>query len=233
MELVPTEDGGGVTKYVIDSAFDVGIYVVLAAVVGEKRVLMAEEAAVLKYGAVAAIGYGDGLSGVARCVFEGDVVGLEARAIDLDGFGEEGPAGRFGVERVGDDDILGRFAQAGERDVKMIPRDDDAFGVGAGDDLDIDAAGMSSEGVLVKRVLNSRKGGEGFTAWISLRGGGVDAYVDVDGVERRGENEHRGNEKVSDWGDRRRLWVMWQGVVRGFRCQCRPAGGSRGRCWRC
>jgi hypothetical protein len=218
VEFVPIEDGGGVAKYVIDSTFDVGIDVVLAAVVGEKRVLMAEEAAMLEDGAVTAIGYGDGLSGVARCVFEGDVVGLEARAVDLDGFGEEGPAGRFGVQRVGDDNILGRLAQADEGDVRMILRDDDAFAVGAGDDLDIDAASMSSEGVVVERVLHGRKGGEVLTAWINVRGGGVDADVDVDGVKREGENEHRGNEEASHWGDRRRLWVMWQGVVRGFRC---------------
>ena len=91
MEFVPIEDGGGVAKYVIDSAFDIGIDVVLAPVVGEKRVLMAEEAAMLEDGALAAIGYGDGLSGVVRSVFEGDVVGLEARAVDLDGFRKKVP----------------------------------------------------------------------------------------------------------------------------------------------
>lgn len=41
----------------------------------------------------------------------------------------------------------------------MILRDDDSFAAGAGDDLDIDAAAMSSEGVVAERVLNGRKGG--------------------------------------------------------------------------
>ena len=87
------EDGGGVAEDEVDAALDVGVDVVLAAVVGEERVLMAEEAAVFEDGAVAAVGDGDGLAGVAGGVLEGDVVGLEAGAVDLDGFGEEGSAG--------------------------------------------------------------------------------------------------------------------------------------------
>ena len=101
------EDGGGVAEDVVDAAFDVGVDVVLAAVVGEECVLMAEEAAVLEDGAVAAVGYGYGLAGVAGGVLEGDVVGLEAGSVDLDGFGEEGAAGYAGVERVSDDYVGG------------------------------------------------------------------------------------------------------------------------------
>ena len=68
---------------------------------------MAEEAAVFKDAAVAAVGYGDGLTGVACGVLEGDVVRFEACPVDLYGFGEEGSAGDLGVERVGDDDVGG------------------------------------------------------------------------------------------------------------------------------
>src|ERR1019366_7412837 len=118
---------------VVDAAFDVGVDVVLAAVVGEQRVLMAEEAAVLEDAAVATVGYGDGLAGVptpasklagdpgvAGGVFKGDVIRFETRSIDLDGFGEEGSAGDAGAEGVGDDDVGGGFAEADEGDVVVI-----------------------------------------------------------------------------------------------------------------
>ena len=140
VEFGVVEDGGGVAEDEVDAAFDVGVDVVLAAVVGEERVLMAEEAAVLEDAAVAAVGYGDGLAGVAGGVLEGDVVGLEAGAVDLDGFGEEGAAGGLGVERVGDDDVFGGFAHADEGDVGVVLGDDDALVIGAGGDLDEDAA---------------------------------------------------------------------------------------------
>ena len=93
VEFGAVEDGGGVAEDEVDAAFDVGVDVVLAAVVGEESVLMAEEAAVFEDAAVGAVGYGDGLAGVAGGVFEGEVVGFEAGAVDLDGLGEEGAAG--------------------------------------------------------------------------------------------------------------------------------------------
>ena len=60
--------------------------------------------------AVGANRRGDGLPGIAGGVFEGDVIGLEAGAVDLYGFGEEGAAGLLCIERVGDHDVLGRSA---------------------------------------------------------------------------------------------------------------------------
>ena len=49
------KDGGGVAEDVVDAALDVGVDVVLAAVVGEERVLVAEEPAVLEDGAIGAV----------------------------------------------------------------------------------------------------------------------------------------------------------------------------------
>ena len=92
------EDGGGVAEDEVDATFDVGVGVVLAAVVGEECVLMAEEAAVLEDGAVGADGGGYGLTGVAGGVLEGEVVGLEAVTVDLRGLSEEGAAGSLGVQ---------------------------------------------------------------------------------------------------------------------------------------
>ena len=48
VDLVAVEDGGGVAEDEVDTAFDVGVDVVLAAEVGEECVLMAEEAAVFE-----------------------------------------------------------------------------------------------------------------------------------------------------------------------------------------
>ncbi len=134
------EDGGGVAEDVVDAAGDEAVEVVLAAEVGEEGVLMAEEADVLEDGAVGADGGGDGLAGVAGGVFEGEVVGFEAVAVDLGGFGEEGAAGGAGVEGVGDDGVFGLGAEAEEGDVPVVLGDDDALVVGAGGDLDEDAA---------------------------------------------------------------------------------------------
>ena len=109
MDLGVVEDGCGVAEDEVDSAFDVGVDVVLAAVVGEEGVLVAEEAAVLEDGAVGADSSGYGLAGVAGGVLEGDVVGLEAGSVDLDGLSEEGSASVFGVEGIGDDVSSGRL----------------------------------------------------------------------------------------------------------------------------
>src|SRR5260370_1126382 len=78
---------GGSAEDVGGAALDVGVDVILAAVVGEEGVLVAEEATVLEYGSIAAVGSRDRLAGVAGGILEGDVVGLEAGAVDLDGFG--------------------------------------------------------------------------------------------------------------------------------------------------
>ncbi len=64
------EDGGSVAEDEVYAAFDVGVDVVLAAVVGEEGVLVAEEAAALEDGAVGADGDGDGLAGVAGGVLK-------------------------------------------------------------------------------------------------------------------------------------------------------------------
>lgn len=150
------EDGGGVAEDEVDAAFDVGVEVVLAAVVGEEGVLVAEEAAVLEDGAVGADGGGDGPAGVAGGVLEGDVVGLERGAVDLDGFGEEGSAGLFGVKAVGDDGVFGALAGADEGEVGVVLGDDDALVIGAGGDLYIDAGGFS---VFAEGVGGARGGG--------------------------------------------------------------------------
>ena len=192
MELVVVEDGGGIAEDVVDATLDVGVDVVLAAVVGEERVLVAEEAAMLEDAAVAAVGDSDGLAGVAGGVLEGDVIGLEAGAVDFDCLGKEGAAGGARVERVSDDDVGGRLAEADEGDVVVVLSDDDALVVGAGDDLDVDAAGCAvgigrGEGVVVECVDDGGEGGEVFVAGRGGAGGGIDADMDIGGEDRKGE----------------------------------------------
>ena len=140
VDLGAIEDGGGVAEDEVDTAFDIGVDIVLAAVVGKQRVLVSEEAAVFEDAAVGAVGYGDGLAGVAGGILEGDVVGFEAGAVDLDGFGEESAPGGFGVEGVRDDDIFGGFACTDEGDVGVVLRNDDPLVIGSGGDLDVDAS---------------------------------------------------------------------------------------------
>ena len=85
LQLGAVEDGGGVAEDEVDAAGDEAVEVVLAAEVGEEGVLVAEEADVAEDGAVGADGGGYGLAGVAGGVFEGEVGGLEAVAVDLGG----------------------------------------------------------------------------------------------------------------------------------------------------
>jgi hypothetical protein len=71
--------------------------------------------------------------------------------------------------------------------------------VGAGDDLDEDAAGSavgigSGEGVVVEDVLNGREDGAIFVAGCGERSGRVDADVDVGGVKWEGKIEEKGDE---------------------------------------
>ena len=194
MEFGAVEDGGGVAEDEVDAALDVGVDVVLAAVVGEEGVLVAEEAAVLEDGTVGADGGGDGLAGIVCCVLKGEVVGLEAVAVDLGGLGEEGSAGGPGVQGVGDDDLLRGLAHAEEGDVGVVLGDDDALVIGAGGDLDEDAAGravgtFARERVMVKGHLDGGEFGDGFDAGFE---DGVDAYVDVLREGCGGEEEEGG-----------------------------------------
>ena len=129
---------------------------------------MAEEAAVLEDGAVAPDGDGDGLAGVAGGVLEGEVVGLEAGTVDLDGFGEEGPAGLLGVERVGDDDVFRGFAHADKSDVGVVLRDDDPLVIRAGSDFDEDSPTRACEGMVIHRHLDGGELGGGFNAGLDV-----------------------------------------------------------------
>ncbi len=156
----------------------------------------------LEDGAVGADGGGDGLAGVAGGVLEGEVVGFEAVAVDLGGFGEEGAAGGFGVEGVGDDDVVGGLADAEEGDVLVVLGDDDALVVGAGGDLDEDAAAGAGEGVMVERVLDGGEDGLLFAAGLfgaGMGGAGLDADVDVLG--EGGSGEEKEGEQAASHGE--------------------------------
>ena len=196
------EDGGGVAEDEVDAALDIGVDVVLAAVVGEERVLMAEEAAVLEDGAVGANSDGDGLTGVAGGVFEGEVVGFETGAVDLDGFRKEGAASLFGIQAVGDDDVFGRVAGAEKRDVGVVLRDVDALMIRTGRDLDEDATAATGPGMMVERHLDGGEFGGAFDAGLHVGG---DANVDVLGVERGDEKEGERQKEKAHWGVAARL----------------------------
>src|ERR1035441_5965739 len=143
VDLGVVEDGSGVAEDEVDAALDVGVDVILAAVVGEERVLMAEKAAVLEDGSIGAHCGRDSLTSVAGGVFKSQVVCLKSCAVDLDSFSEEGSTGLFGVKAVGDDHIGGRLAHADQRDIGVVLRNDDALVIDAGRNLDKNAARLA------------------------------------------------------------------------------------------
>ncbi len=196
VELGVVEDGLGVAEDEVDGAFDVGVEVVLAAVVGEEGVLVAEDAAVLEDGAVGADGDGDGLTGVAGGVLKGQVVGLEAGSVDADGLGEKGSAGLFGVHGICDDDVFGSLAFADEGDVGVVLRDDDALMVDSRFNFDVDASSSSGEGVVVHGHLDGRELVCAFDAGLDVVG---DANVNVLG-EGNGGKKARGDDQ-NNWQD--------------------------------
>ena len=107
MQLVPLVHRRRVAEDVVDAALNVRMDIILPAIIGEQRVLVAEKAAVLEDGAIAAIGHRDRLPGIARCVLKCNIVRLEARPVDLDRLGKEGASGSAGVQRIRNDHIFG------------------------------------------------------------------------------------------------------------------------------
>ncbi len=165
------EDGGGVAEDEVDAAGDEALEVVLAAVVGEKGVLVAEEADVLEDGAVGADGGGDGLAGGwprRWAVFS--MVRLSASkpspsisAVSV----KKVPPACLALRELVMTVSSGVGSEADEGDVLVVLRDVDALVVGAGFDGDDDAVAGGGEGVVVEGVLD---GGE--------LGGAVDAGGD-------------------------------------------------------
>ena len=239
MDFGVVEDGGGVAEDEVDAPGDVGGGVELAAVVGEEGVLMAEEADVLEDGAVRADGRGDGLTGVAGGVLDGEIVGLEVVGVDFESLGEVGSAGLAGVEGVGDDDVGRSGTHADEGHAGAVLGDDDALVVGAGVDLDEDAAGAGVGGVVHGHLDGGVLGG-GVDAGFDV---GADADVDV-GVrgtagaallggrgqacyEKHGDGYAKHGERVEDFGGLR------QGGRGGRKCTGRPTAPilARYRCF--
>ena len=145
---------------------------------------MAEEAAVFENSTVAANCGGDSLTGITGGVFEGDVVCLEAGAIDLNSLGKEGPASLFGVERIRDDDVFGRLAHTKEGNVGVVLSDNDTLVIRPWSDVNEDAAGSAvrigrREGMVIERHLDSGK--VGCAVDVSLARG-RDGHIDVGGV---------------------------------------------------
>jgi len=194
VQLVTLEDGGGVAEYVVDATFDGTVDVVLAAEIGEERVLVAKQTAMPEYGAVGAVGDSNGLTVVSSAVLDGEVVGFEARAFNLHSCGQVGSARLRCVERVGDDDVGGRFALTDESDVGVVLGDEEALVIGARDDLDDDAAWGAvwvecGEGMVVEGVLNGWKDSAIFIAGCCEWCCRVDADIHIGGAQRESKSQ--------------------------------------------
>ena len=109
MNLRAIEDRRSVAEDEVDAALYIGVEIILPAIVGKERVLVAEKPAMFEDDPVGTHSGGDGLSSVAGSVLEREVVGLESVAVDLDCLREKGPAGLLRIQAVGDHDIGGRF----------------------------------------------------------------------------------------------------------------------------
>ena len=77
----------------------------------------------------------------------------------------------------------------------MVLCDDDALLIGAGDDFYVDTPAGSRPGVMVQCVLDCGEDGQIFIAWVGMRGGGIDADVDVLCVDESCD-ENGGKEKL-------------------------------------
>lgn len=190
-DLRVIEDGGCVAEDEVDAAGDKAVDVVLASVVGKKRVLIAEKAAVLEDGTVGAHGGSNGLAGWAGFVGEGDVVGFKVVAVDLSCFGEECATGHLGVLAGGDDNLGGVFAEAEQRHTRAVLGNVDALVIGAGNDLNIDAAMRGFRG-MVERLLDGGVVGRAGSRAGAMR---VDFDVNIlsdgwDGEKREQEETH-------------------------------------------
>ena len=75
----------------------------------------------------------------------------------------------------------------------MVLGNDDSLVIDAGDDFDIDAAGRRVAKGWWSRALDGGEGGEVLLAGVGVRGGGVDADVDVGREGGEGEAEQGGN----------------------------------------
>jgi len=193
MQFNVIENGRRVAEDEINPAFDIRVHVVLPPVIGEERVLMAEEAAVLEDRAVAAVSDSNCLTGIACSVLERDVIGFKSGAVDLYRLGEKGATRLLCVERVGNDDIFRRFAHPDERNVWMILGDDDSFVIDAGSDMDENATGGAvrvrcSKRMMIERHLDGGKIGCAIdVAFACRRDGDVD--ISCMGSDREGEQK--------------------------------------------
>ena len=88
-------------------------------------------------------------------------------------------SGKTTVGKLLAEQLEWEFADADERDVGVVLRDDDALVIGAGGDLDEDSAAGTGKGVMIHGVLDGGEDDAVFVAGDGVRGGGIDADVDV------------------------------------------------------
>jgi hypothetical protein len=101
----------------------------------------------------------------------------------------------------------------------VVLGDEEALVIGAGDDLDEDAAGSAigvggGEGVVVEGVLNGGEDGAIFVAGCGERGSRVNADVDVGGAEWESKSEEEGRGCDAMHGNECTAWIWGRGKHR-------------------
>ena len=157
---------------------------------------MAEEAAVFENGPVRSHNDCDRLTGIARGIFEGEIVCLEARTIDLDGFGEERATRLLCVEAVRDNNVRRRLALTDQRDVGMVLGYIYSFVIDARFNFNEHPAKLSIwagfwEGVMIQGHLNCGEFGRAFDSGFDIR---RDSNMDIlrvsDDSQEQGDQQH-------------------------------------------
>jgi len=127
---------------------------------------------------------------------------LEARTIDLDGFGEERATRLLCVEAVRDNNVRGRLALTDQRDVGMVLGYINSFAIDARFNFNEHPAKLSIwasfwEGMMIQGHLNCGEFGRAFDSGFDIR---RDSNMDIlrvsDGNQEQGDQQHmatRGN----------------------------------------
>jgi hypothetical protein len=169
------KDGRSVSKDKIDSPFYIRVEIILAPIVGEKRILVTQKAAVLEDSSIGANSYSYGLPCVASRILKCQIIRFETDAVDLRSFSKECASCLRSIEAVRYHNILWRLPHSKEDYVRMILSNDNAFMVDPGGDLNENAPLFAigtdpSKRVMVQCHLYGRKSRRTLNTSFNIRG---------------------------------------------------------------
>ena len=162
MNLRVVEDRRRVAKNKIHAALNIGVNIILPAVVRKQSVLVPKKPAALEDRSIRAHRRRNCLAGITRGVFKSKIVGFKTRAVDLNSLRKKRSARLLCVQAVRNHHIRRRFPGAHKRNVGMVLRHNHALVINARLNLDKHApmlAILSNTGkrMMIHRHLDGRK----------------------------------------------------------------------------